>query len=822
MSGHWRIDSRLTKHDRPTRKRVPPGCAGRTALALWLLLSLTVRVPAQVRLQPDAGKFLIQIQGLDYGVDTFTADSDGGSESEITYGLAGTKSRLRISIKAGGGHLKAMETFADPGGRFLLTKEGAAAKLGTGEADQKKLSMKDVSVPKRLFPYCAIAPEQLRLILGAYDPPQGGTQSFDATYSNALGRAGLIEGKLTITSAGAKPMPVGSTTIPVVRYKLSVPTPDGRLDADLYADSTARILLFRIPSQKLLVVRDGYQDLDKTTTLADPTLSAPTFSVKIQQNLRVKMRDGITLAADIYRPDAPGRFPVILQRTCYGRQNAIEASFYAQRGYVFVTQDVRGKFDSEGEWQPWVNEARDGADTVEWCARQPWSTGNIGMIGASYLAFVQWAAAIEGNTHLKCLVPIGSPPDPLFHMPYANGPLSLYDAVWWSGIVEGKSVNAVEPIDDLDALRTLPVTDVDKALFEHHIGFLQEWMRHPNDHSYWERASFGDRLRDLPQIPALHVSGWFGDGIGTKRNYQAMVSSGHKNQKLIYGPWSRAVNSGTKIGDLDFGPQSVRDLETLYLRWFDHWLKDVKNGVEKEPPVDVFMMGVNVWRTFTSWPPKEARQTRWYLHSAGNADSDPGDGTLSMEPPGVSEPADHYVYDPIRPFIPRSILTGQELKQERVRLLTPAGAPNIVRYMSAALDADVTVAGPISLQLFAETSARDTDWFASLEDVDPYGKSLPLVQGIAQARFRASYSKPTLLKPGEVAGYTIDLWAIGHVFAKGHRIRVTLTSSCFPLYARNLNTGENNLTTTQTVSAHQAIYHTAARPSYIVLPTLRH
>jgi hypothetical protein len=293
-------------------------CAGRIALAVWLLICITGSTHAQARLDPDAGKFLIQIQETNFGVNAFTARSDGGSESDIAYVLAGIKSTLHISVHANGGPLRAMEAVSDPGGRLVLTVDGSVARLGTGETKQKELVTKDVTVPKHLFPYCTIAPEQLRLVLAAYDLRQGGTQSFDVAYSNALDRAGLMQGKLAITAAGAKPMVVGGVTMPIVRYKLRAPSPGGDLDADLYTDSASRILLFGIPLQKLVVVRDGWQDLAKPEISSDSVLSGPKFTAKVEKSVRVRLRDGITLAADVYRPDAPGRFPVILERTCYG------------------------------------------------------------------------------------------------------------------------------------------------------------------------------------------------------------------------------------------------------------------------------------------------------------------------------------------------------------------------------------------------------------------------------------------------------------------------------------------------------------------------
>ena len=543
----------------------------------------------------------------------------------------------------------------------------------------------------------------------------------------------------------------------------------------------------------------------------------------------ISLRDGVKLAADIYRPDDDGKFPVILQRTPYGRGSSLEATTYAKRGYVFVAQDVRGRFDSEGDFHPFVLEARDGYDSVEWCAAQPWSTGDVGMIGGSYLGFVQWAAAREGSKHLKCLIPIVSPPDPFFNVPYMFGELFLSPDLWWAKVVRQRDAVSVESpakaMSNMKAFKTLPLTEVDKAVLGEHQPIFQEWLKHSTNDSYYDQVNFDDRMMKIGPLPALHISGWFdGDGIGTKLNYAGMIASGHANQKLIYGPWSHAVNTTTKLGRMDFGPQSLRDLDTLYLRWFDRWLKGIKNGVENELPVDAFIMGRNEWRSFSAWPPKEAATQKWYFHSDGHANAMNKGGSLSTTAPGKAEIEDRYLYDPADPYI----LGGETALAKRANA-TPgeASGPEMpdkrqdtLAYTTQVLARDLIVAGPISVHLAAATSAKDTDWFAMLQDVYPDGHVETLVQGIVRARFRNSFTNPVLVKPGEIADYNVDLWALGNAFKAGHRLRVVVSSSCFPIYARNLNTGGNLATDTKIVVAKQAIYHTAAHPSYVLLPVL--
>ncbi|HZO87478.1 MAG TPA: CocE/NonD family hydrolase [Chthonomonadaceae bacterium] len=786
-----------------------------TALMVGMLIAFPPALRADIK--PDSGKFLLTIQETDIGMDTFTADAEGGSEADIAISLGGQTNKSHISVKAKAGQLTEIATDAGPAGKFTLTLDGEKGHL---KAEGRTLLTADVTLPAHLLPFSNFGPHLLSRLLAAYDLSKGGPQTFDLVLTDAVGPKGVIPLKGTLLSNGAKPMQVAGKKIPVSRYLLTLMG----INIELMADSDGRILMWNVPAQRYVAVRDGYQDLTKPETPADPRLSKPTYNVKKETGVKIAMRDGVKLAADIYRPDAPGKFPVILQRTPYGRTKALEAGFYARRGYVFVAQDVRGKFDSEGKWEPFVNEAKDGYDTVEWCAAQPWSNGDVGMIGGSYLGFVQWAAAREGSNHLKCLIPIVSPPDPFFNVPYAFGAFFLYPAAWWAGIVDGQGMNPLPKFESLEPFRTLPLTEVDKKLFGHHIAFFQEWLKHSTNDAYWDQVNFNARMKSFAPLPALHVSGWFdGDGIGTKRNYAAMVAAGQKHQKLIYGPWSHAVNAATKIAELDFGPQSVRDLDTLYLRWFDRWLKGIPNGVDKEPPVDAFLMGTNAWRKFSAWPPREARLTKWYFHSGGRANSSAGDGRLSLEKPSAAEPADRYTYDPAHPFTSPGIeeaLKAGGVETPSLDISKGERDPNVLVYTSDVLTEDIAVAGPISLHLVASTSAKDTDWVALLTDVYPDGKSIELVQGILRARFRKSFQKPTLLKPGEVADYTLDLWALGNVFKKGHRLRVIVTSSLFPIYDRNLNTGEDLATGTQMVTAQQTVYHDDARASYLMLPTL--
>jgi uncharacterized protein len=801
------------------RHHVPIAC-----LALVMFAAVAIPARADSPVKPDEGKFIITLQEAELGSDSFTIKANGEAESRTSVTLGSQKVETHNITTVVNGRTTSIFTEAPGHGEFRLAISGDTGKLTVDEAPKA-----DQKLDSRVFPFGNFSPHLLAYLVAAYDLTKGGPQKFSTLIVDGVGPNGLPALKMTLTALGAAPRMVAGKQIPVSRYALVIPGPIGNVDTEIDLDTSGRVLLWEVPGQKLSEVRDGFQDLTLPAAPADPLLSKPTYKVTVDRKIMVAMRDGVKLATDVYRPAAEGTFPVILQRTPYGRSMAVEATSYAKRGYVFVAQDVRGRFDSEGDFHPFVLEAKDGYDAVEWSAAQPWSTGNVGMIGGSYLGFVQWAAAREGSTHLKCLIPIVSPPDPFFNVPYEYGVFFLSPDLWWANAVKDRNALSIEPPADamknLDAFRTLPLTEVDKAVLGRHIPFFQEWLKHSTNDAFYDQVNFNDRMKSMGPLPALHVSGWFdGDGIGTKRNYAAMVASGHANQKLIYGPWGHAVNTTTKIGPFDFGPKSLRDLDTLYLRWFDHWLKGIDNGVDREPPVDAFLMGSNEWRTFSAWPPKEATLQKWYFHSGGRAGDSPGDGKLSTTPPAGSEAPDHYVYDPANPYIPGG---SDKLKKaaaaqpgEESKLGHAERRPDLLYYTSAELKQDVTVAGPISLHLVAESSAPDTDWYAMLEDVYPDGRVAGLCKGIVRARFRKSFTTPTLLKPGEVAGYDLDLWALGNVFKKGHRLQVLVSSSFFPVYARNLNTGGDLATETKMVTAKQTIYHSAARQSYITLPVL--
>jgi putative CocE/NonD family hydrolase len=768
----------------------------------------------------DSGRFVLTIQGTRLGTDTFTIQADGSSAADVAIEVAGVRQTIHESITMRDGAVTAVSADAGGGNRYDAVLSGGKVTIARG-----KLPALKQDVPAHYAAFGNYSPHLLAYLLAGYDAKRGGPQALDMVFVEGLGPKGFVSFKGVLQSEGARSVTLHGAPTQVVGYQLTIAGPAGDIQIDLTADPQGRLLAWSVPGQAYTAVREGFEEILAPTGAADPLLSKPQFEVATDAAVRVPMRDGIALVATVYRPKAPGRFPVILERTPYSRRGgAFQAQYFARRGYVCVIQDVRGRYDSPGEWHPFVNEARDGYDTIEWCAKQAWSNGDVGMIGASYLGFVQWAAAREGSSHLKCIIPIVSPPDPFYNIPYAYGAFFLAGSLWWGAAVQGKTLSLNTDLNKPKAYSSLPLRDVDLKLLGHHIPYFQEWLRHPTDDGYWQQVDFERRMAGMGPLPALHVSGWFdGDGIGTRRNYARMIETGHANQKLVYGPWPHALNSTTKMGELDFGPKSIRDLDTLYLRWFDRWLKGIRNGVDVEPAVDAFLMGINEWRTFSAWPPREAEPRRWYLHSSGKANGASGGGKLSLEPDG-DEPADCYRYDPARPFelgdLSKSPNRGPETRTLDIE--KALGNTGILVYTTGVLKTDVVVAGPITFHLSASTSARDTDWIAILTDVTPDGKSLALCSGVIRARYRQSSQRPALLKPNAVKDYTLDLWALGHAFRAGHRIRIVVTSSLFPNFDRNLNTGEDIATGTRVVVARQRVLHDRAHSSYVVLPTLPH
>lgn len=553
---------------------------------------------------------------------------------------------------------------------------------------------------------------------------------------------------------------------------------------------------------------------------AQEPAAAPAPAVKVDLGTRIPMRDGITLSANVFRPDAPGRFPVIVVRTPYGKSSASHfglGRFFAGHGYVYMVEDSRGRHDSEGTFHAMHDETADGYDTIEWAAAQAWSDGNVGTAGGSYGGENQWMAAVGRPPHLKAMAALVSPPGPFYNVPFQYGAFTVL-SLDWDIMVTDHDNQSSDEFGLEQAVRRLPLEKLDELATGRPIPLWKRQFEHPTYDDYWKAVDY-ERDYDKVDIPVLHISGWYDDDQpGTLRNFAAMRRLGRKGQKLLVGPWPHAVNSVTKMGILDFGPSSKIDLQGTLLRWFDRWLKGVANGVDAEPPVRLFVMGANAWRDAPEWPLPATRWTKYYFHSEGRANSLSGDGSLSAVPP-KKEPPDRYAYDPAdaTPFImPAS--SAQVGGPDDYR---PVGQRNdVLVYTTPPLQQDTEITGPLSVKLFAASSAPDTDWNVMLMDVFPDGYALRLNDGVVRASFRESFENPGPIEPGKIYEYSIDCWATSMLVAKGHRLRVHVSSAAFPKFDRNLNTGHRLGADSEMQVARQTVYHDAKHPSHIVLPVI--
>ncbi|MBI2497047.1 MAG: CocE/NonD family hydrolase, partial [Opitutae bacterium] len=473
-----------------------------------------------------------------------------------------------------------------------------------------------------------------------------------------------------------------------------------------------------------------------------------SHGIIFESNVPMQTRDGVTLRADIYRPKGDGKFPVLLNRNPYNKYIYItEAIAAAHRGYVFIVQDARGRFASEGEWYPFKFEAQDSYDAVEWAAALPCSNGKVGMVGISYVAVPQLLTAINPPPHLAAIYPGITASDYHEHWIYHGGALSQAFAQGWSQFFsQGEALRQIMkvtglPPADLPKLPAASHPAVESFTTGPLAGYYRDWIAHPAFDDYWKQWSI-ERHYDRINVPALHWGAWYDLFMpGALRNYTGIKARGgseaaRRGQRLIVTPGGHA-GVGQKIGAVDFGQGSVFDFFTYGLRWFDWVLKGIDNGVAREKPVRLFIMGRNVWRDEDDWPLARAMATRFHLHSAGKANTLTGDGTLSTTPP-ATEPADSYVYDPADPTpthggviaAPAGVTAGpqdQRAVEARADLLV---------YTTPAFDRDTEVTGPITLELHVSSSAVDTDFTGKLVDVWPDGFAQNLTEGILRARYR--------------------------------------------------------------------------------------
>lgn len=529
----------------------------------------------------------------------------------------------------------------------------------------------------------------------------------------------------------------------------------------------------------------------------------------------VKMRDGVALATDVYLPDGAGKYATLLVRDMYsngtdpGRQ--AYAKFATANGYAFVFQSVRGRYDSDGNWYPYFPEINDGDDTISWIAEQPWSDGKVGMFGTSYLASVQWLAALNRNPALKTIIPAMSPGNYYRDVAYPGGAFSLLSRARWGIGLASSRTSTMFPVDWINEIDHLPIETLGESL-GFNVRHFQDWLKHPSYDAYWEPVNLEKRATEMA-VPALNIGGWYDVFLrSTLGSYQTMLKeaateSARKGQRLIIGPWPHGWNASTRTGDQDFGEDAVIDVTPLYLEWFDHWLKD--GPAPAGAPIRIFVMGDNAWRDEHEWPLARTDYQTWYLHR---------DGSLSNRKPAAKDQPLNYDYDPADP-VPT---LGGNIMEPTLRgpydQAPLDGRDDILRFTTAPFDKRTEITGPIRAEIFAASSAPDTDFMAKLVVVKPNGVAFNLVDGVIRARYRDGFEQPVLIEPGKVYKYEIDLWATSYVLSPGDRLRVDITSSNFPRLARNLNTGAEFAKTSAMQVAHQTIHMSSERASRVVLP----
>lgn len=565
--------------------------------------------------------------------------------------------------------------------------------------------------------------------------------------------------------------------------------------------------------------------------------SAPELVV--QHNVAMKTRDGVTLRADVYLPPGEGPFPVLLQRTPYDKSNAADFARKAvARGFMVVVQDVRGRYTSDGEWYTFKHESEDGYDAVEWAATLPGSNGKVGMFGGSYVGATQMLAAIAHPPHLAGICPVVTASNYHENWTYQGGAFEQwFNESWSSGLAQdtmNRTVRAAtnaRQADRLLPLKQFPVFNLGNIaggpeLTKSLAPYFLDWLAHPAYDAYWKQWAIDANYAQI-QVPALTIAAWYDifQG-GSLRNYvglrdHAANDAARKGQRLLVTIGGHA-GVGRKIGAVDFGAAAAEyDENALTLDWYDYLFKGVQNQfAHDDKPVRLFVMGDNVWRDEAEWPLKRAQETKYYLHSGGKANTLAGDGALTTTAP-QAEPGDRYVYNPANP-VPTvggplccdgAHLAPGPFDQNEVEV-----RQDVLVYATPPLEADVEVTGPVTLTLFAKSSAVDTDFTAKLVDVAPGGFAQNLTEGILRARFRESTSVAKPLQPGKVVELTIDLWSTSNVFKKGHRIRLEVSSSNAPRFDRNLNTGKSAADEAKFVSATNTVLHDADHPSALLLP----
>ncbi|MEW1722927.1 CocE/NonD family hydrolase [Streptomyces sp. NPDC093109] len=535
----------------------------------------------------------------------------------------------------------------------------------------------------------------------------------------------------------------------------------------------------------------------------------------------IPVRDGVELAADVYLPEGDGPAPAIVTITPYGKDSVgfatDEARFYQRHGYVFVAVDVRGRGKSQGTWVPFAHDPDDGYDVVEWVAAQSWCTGNVGMTGLSYMGWTQWAAASRRPPHLTCMVSTSAAGRWQQEIPFTNGAFQLYFA-WWA-FATRRRISEIHAMAAMDWDRLLPTLPYDAIGTE--LGIPQDnWRlltRQDRLDDFWQALRFDDRY-DRIDIPCLHVTGWYDleDLLGAFHHYEHMAaaSPAADSQYLLVGPWSHLKSRypDRYYAGRDLGPDAAWDMDAEHLRWFDHWLKNKGPGLDDVARIRLFEPGTDRWRTPDTWPMATSERSLFLGHQ-----DEEGVLTVTAQ---EQESSTAYRYDPADP-VPTQV-DVRAYPVEDVPLLQDVNEarPDVLTFTGPSLETETRISGWGRVELFASSDCDDTEWHVKLCDVHPDGRSYKVTQGCLRAACRDSPAEPAPLTPDEITGFTVELWPTQHVFLPGHRVRVTVTSSDFPWFARSLNRFGVVATQADARVALNTVAHGGDHPSRLVLPVV--
>lgn len=550
-----------------------------------------------------------------------------------------------------------------------------------------------------------------------------------------------------------------------------------------------------------------------------PTRAAPG---RVLSDVMVAMRDGVRLATDVYLPDGAGPFPTILTRLPYGKTEPYcampaVARHWVAKGYAAAVQDVRGKWGSEGyfEANKIGNEIPDGTDTIAWIARQDWSDGRVGMWGESYFGFTSWAGAVGGHPALACIAP-GDITLDRFRGTYRDGALQLNTVGMWAIGMAARTYQDMARVDTWH----LPLAEMANAAGVPS-PYFDDVVAHPTPDAFWAERGLLQAL-DLVRIPVLHWSGWYDNYLGRViADWKALRerNAPARHNHLFIGPWDHEGTADKlhKVGLLpvDHGT-GARKWDT-FQAFFDRYLMGLDNGFGARGPVAVYTMGADRWIDCADWPPPDSAPTEFFLRGGGRANGLGGDGVLDTVPPG-DEPADHFVYDPADPVADTVDLDCWSIAGQMGDRRGIEARADVLVYTTAPLERALEVTGPVHATLHVASSAPDTDFTVALIDVLEDGAAHLVQDGILRARYRDSIAAPSLLEPGRVYALVIDLWSTSHVFRRGHRIRVEVSSSCFNRYDRNPNTADPFGRAVSTAKARQTVHHDRGRASSITLP----